>query len=147
MIIVNKHQDFTLLMERLLADTIVADLDREAVRRVARSMGLRAAGRAQEGLLVAGPKERIRALRQIVLTAVSEGERDEQLMEILLGDVEPKLMGADHMLQLRMQAEARIAFVRHVALVDTGGQCGCRRVARFQGPEYLGNGELAQARR
>jgi len=104
-----------------MPDTTVVDLDREAVRRVARLTGLEAGGRAEEGLFVAGSQARIRALRQTVRTALSESERDEQVIEVLLQDVEPTLMGAEHMLQLRMKAEARATFLQEVRLLGSAG--------------------------
>ncbi|TVP56828.1 MAG: hypothetical protein EA351_07315 [Gemmatimonadales bacterium] len=104
-----------------MTDTTVADLDREAVLRIARSAGLEAAGRAEEGFFVSGPEAEIRALRQLIRSVLSEGERDEELIDVLLQDIEPTVMGPEHMLQLRMQAEARKAFLQEVALLDSAG--------------------------
>lgn len=102
-----------------MADTTVAKLDREAVRRIARTAKVEGGGQAEEGMLVTGPRSEIRSLLQIVRSLLSDDERDEQLIDVLLQDVEPGVMGPEHMLQLRMQAEAREAFLKDVALLDS----------------------------
>lgn len=102
-----------------MSDTTVAELDREAVRRIARTARVEAGGQAEEGMLVTGPESQIRALLRIVRSLLSEDERDEQLIDVLLQNVEPGVMGAEHMLQLRMQAEAREAFLKDVALLGS----------------------------
>lgn len=102
-----------------MADATVAELDREAVRRISRTADVEAAGRADEGILVTGPEAQIRALLRIVRSLLSEDEREEQLMEVLLQNVEPGVMGSERMLQLRMQAEAREAFLKNVPLLDS----------------------------
>jgi len=104
-----------------MADVTVTDLDREAVLRIADPAVLEAAGHAEAGLLVTGPAAQIRALRQIVHSVLSQEERDGQLLDVLLQAAEPALMGPEHMLQLRMQAEARKAFLEDVALLDGAG--------------------------
>ncbi len=104
-----------------MSDTRVADLDRKAVRRLARSAGVVGSDAAEEGFFVTGPVARVRALRQVVRAALIEGERNDQLLDLLLENVEPAVMGPERLLQLRMQAEARRAFLQEVPLLDSAG--------------------------
>jgi hypothetical protein len=102
-----------------MADTTVAELDREAMRRIARTARVNAEVQGEEGMLVTGPEAQIRDLLRIVRSLISEDERDEQLLDVLLQNVEPGVMGPEHMLQLRTQAEAREAFLKDVPLLDS----------------------------
>jgi len=99
--------------------TTVAELDRDALRRIARAAEVEGAGRGEEGMLVTGPEAEVRALLRVVRSLVTEAERSERLIEVLLENVEPGVMGEERMLRLHRQAEAREAFLEDVALLDS----------------------------
>lgn len=97
--------------------TRVAELDRDALKRIARAAEVDSEG--EEGLLVTGPEADVRRLVRIVRSLLSEAELSEQLLEVLLQHVEPGVMGEERMLQLRRQAEARESFLTGVPLLES----------------------------
>lgn len=97
--------------------TRVAELDRDALKRIARAAEVDSEG--EEGLLVTGPEADVRRLVRIVRSLLSEAELSEQLLEVLLQHVEPGVMGEERMLQLRRQAEARESFLTGVPLIES----------------------------
>ena len=101
-----------------MADIVVTELDRGAVRRIARTARVKLGSQVEKGILVTGPEAQIHAVLQIVLSLLSEDVRDNQLIDTLLQDVEPAVMGPEHVVQLRKQAQAREGFLQGVVLID-----------------------------
>lgn len=99
------------------ATTTVAELDRDALKRIARAGEVASEG--EEGLLVTGPEAEVRRLVRVVRSLISEAELNEQLLEVLLQHVEPGVVGEERLLQLRRQAEARESFLTNVPLLDS----------------------------
>ena len=103
-----------------MAETTVAELDREALRRIAQAVSVEPGPHVEKGMLVTGTEEQVSYLLRVVRTLAAKRERDEELINLLLKDVKPGVMGPEHMLQLRRQAAARESFLRNVALLDSG---------------------------
>lgn len=89
----------------------ITTLDRRTVRRMT--------GDAEQGVLVSGPAEGVHQAVRMLRTYFQQGERDEELVGLLLRDVEPALMGPEHIKQLHLQAEARQGFLTQVPLLTS----------------------------
>lgn len=76
-------------------------------------------GAADEGVLVSGSPTGVRHIMRVLRSFVHQGERDEEVLGVLLQDVEPELIGPEHMKQLHLQAEARHEFLTEVPLLTS----------------------------
>lgn len=77
-------------------------------------------GKAGEGVLVSGSAADVERVVRVLRSFLHQGERDEQLMDLLLQDLEPRVMGPEHIKQLHLQAEARQDFLTEVPLLNSG---------------------------
>jgi hypothetical protein len=89
----------------------ITTLDQRVVRRIT--------GEAEQGVLVSGPAAGVHQVVRMLRTFFQRGERDEELVGVLIRDVEPALMGPEHIRQLHLQAEARQAFLTQVPLLTS----------------------------
>lgn len=86
-------------------------VDRRTVRRVT--------GDDDPGVLVSGPAAGVNHVIRVLRSFFHQQERDEQLVDLLLQDIEPGLIGPEHMKQLHLQAEARQEFLTRVPLLSS----------------------------
>lgn len=96
-------------------------LDRHVLRVVAEAAHSPETGKAEQGVLVVGPEAEVDSLLKLVRTLLALGDRDEQLVDLLLQDVEPGMIDDAHLTQLHRQARARAAFLTEVPLLDSRG--------------------------
>lgn len=89
----------------------ITTVDRRTVRRVT--------GDEDQGVLVSGPAAGVEHVIRVLRSFFHQRERDEQLVDLLLQDVEPGLMGPEHVKQLHLQAEAREEFLTRVPLLSS----------------------------
>ncbi len=89
----------------------ITTVDRGTVRRVT--------GDADQGVLVSGPAAGVDHVIRVLRSFFHQHDRDEQLVDLLLQDVEPGLMGPEHIKQLHLQAEAREEFLTEVPLLSS----------------------------
>jgi hypothetical protein len=94
-------------------------LGRRDLKRASRAVDAPDTGEAELGVLVAGSEADVARLLRLVRTLLDQGSRDEQLMELLLQDVQPRVMEPEHLEQLRLQAKARAAFLTEVPLLTS----------------------------
>ena len=107
------------LTESAMGDLTVQELGRETLERIADTVGFEHGTVLEKGMLVTGSEAEVSYLVSVVRRFVGKQERDERVISVLLEDVEPRVVGTEHLLQLRMQAAAREGFLRDVALLES----------------------------
>jgi hypothetical protein len=99
----------------------LTDVDPRTVRRLT--------GESGKGVLVSGDKAAVGRALRILDSMARQEERDRDLLEVLLRDVEPGTISSEHLAQLHVQAEVRHAFLTKVPLLrseDVGALLGSR---------------------
>jgi hypothetical protein len=74
---------------------------------------------AAENVVVSGPVGDVDRIVKVARSLADREARDEGLVDLLLQDVEPRLMGSAHLEQLRLQAQAKAAFLTEVPLLTS----------------------------
>lgn len=107
------------LTESAMGDLTVQELGRETLKRIADTVGFEHGTVLEKGMLVTGSEAEVSYLVSVVRRFFGKQERDERVISVLLEDVEPRVVGTEHLLQLLMQAAAREGFLRDVALLES----------------------------
>lgn len=97
----------------------ITELSEEVLRKMSRALRLGRAGEAEEGALLTGRAMDMDRVIRWVRSVARAQKHDEQVVDLLLEDVEPQVMGEEHLRQLRLQAAARARFLEEVPLLTS----------------------------